>query len=207
MVVGMWSQTKKAIKELDSTSLFLTLWVLASIVPFSLAEFKWLRYILPAFPAFAILSVVPLGNWIAPHRRRLFLKAAYAVLCLTMVGMALNPKYRLRPEEMRRLAPVAESATIPERKILLYTERDHRDAHMYQIIWYADRYCELLAHANEAIVKLEREPNAAVIMDKDVFHTSTICAAAAANQTITILGQTEGFICWTIDHQHHSEEK
>jgi len=207
MVAGMWSQTKKAIKERDSTGLFLTLWVLALIVPFSLAEFKWLRYIMPAFPAFAILSAVPLNDWITAHWRRLFLKAAYAVLCLTMVGMALNPKYRVRPEEMRRLAPVAESATIPERKILLYTERDHPDAHMFQIIWYADRYCELLGNANEAIVKLEREPNAAVIMDKDVFLTSIICEAAASDQTITILGQTERFICWTIDHQHHSEEK
>jgi len=207
MVVGMWSQTKKAIKERDSTGLFLTLWVLALIVPFSLAEFKWLRYIMPAFPAFAILSAVPLNDWITAHWRRLFLKAAYAVLCLTMVGMALNPKYRVRPEEMRRLAPVAESATIPERKILLYTERLHPDAHMYQIIWYADRYCELLANANEALAKLEREPNAAVIMDKDVFLTSIICEAAASDQTITILGQTERFICWTIDHQHHSEEK
>jgi len=207
MVAGIWSQTKKAIKERDSTGLFLTLWVLALIVPFSLAEFKWLRYIMPAFPAFAILSAVPLNDWITAHWRRLFLKAAYAVLCLTMVGMALNPKYRVRPEEMRRLAPVAESATIPERKILLYTERLHPDAHVYQIIWYADRYCELLANANEALAKLEREPNAAVIMDKDVFLTSIICEAAASDQTITILGQTERFICWTIDHQHHSEEK
>ena len=207
MVAGMWSQTKKAIKERDSTGLFLTLWVLTLIVPFSLAEFKWLRYIMPAFPAFAILSAVPLNDWITAHWRRLFLKAAYAVLCLTMVGMSLNPKYRDRPEEMRRLAPVAESATIPERKILLYTERLHPDAHVYQIIWYADRYCELLANANEALAKLEREPNAAVIMDKDVFLTSIICEAAASDQTITILGQTERFICWTIDHQHHSEEK
>ena len=122
MVAGMWSQTKKAIKERDSTGLFLTLWVLALIVPFSLAEFKWLRYIMPAFPAFAILSAVPLNDWITAHWRRLFLKAA-------------------------------------------------------------------------------------VIMDKDVFLTTIICEAAASDQTITILGQTERFICWTIDHQHHSEEK
>src|SRR5262249_7644098 len=207
MVIGMWTQTRKAIKWRDSAGSLLVIWVLALIIPFSLAEFKWLRYILPAFPAFAILSAITLNDWIKPHRRRLFLKASYAVLCLTMVGMALNPKYRVRPEEMRRLAPVAESATIPERKILLYIERLHPYAHMYQIIWYADRYCELLANANEALAKLEREPNAAEIMDKKNFPLSIICEAAASDQTITILGQTERFICWTIDHQHHSEEK
>jgi hypothetical protein len=108
---------------------------------------------------------------------------------------------------MRRLAPVAEAATSPEQRILLYTERVPRDAHMFQVIWYADRYCELLSDANEAIAKLRKEPNAAVIMDKEVFRTSMICAADAYDQTIKILGETEGFICWTLLQQNHSEEK
>jgi len=197
MVAGIWTQTKKAIYERDSMSSLLIIWVLALIAPFSLAEFKWLRYILPAFPAFAILSAITLNDWVPAHRMRFFLKAVYVVLCLTMVGLALNPKYRVRPEELRRLAPVAEAATSPERRILLYTERVPRDAHMFQIIWYADRYCELLSNANDAIVKLEREPNAAVIMDKEIFRTSIIPAASAADQSIKILGETEGFVCWT----------
>jgi len=192
MIVGLWAQTKKALKERDSTGSLLAIWVLAVIAPFCLAEFKWLRYILPAFPAFAILSAITLNGWIADHRRRLFLKTAYVALSLVMLGMAFNPKYRTRPEEMRRLAPVAEAATSPERRILLYTERAPRDAHMFQIIWYANRYCELLTSANEAVVRIEKNQDAAVIMDKDVFR-----ASIAADQNIKILGETEGFVCWT----------
>jgi len=207
MLIGMWTRTKKAIWERDSTGSLLAVWVLALIVPFSLAEFKWLRYILPAFPAFAIFSAFTLDDWVAERRRPIFQKVAYALLCLTMVGLAVNPKYRVRPEEMRRLAPVAEAATSPEQRILLYTERVPRDAHMFQVIWYADRYCELLSDANEAIAKLLKEPNAAVIMDKEVFRTSIICAADAYDQTIKILGETEGFICWTMLQENHSEEK
>jgi hypothetical protein len=175
----------------------LALWVVAVIVPFSIAQFKWLRYIMPAFPAFAILSALTLDNWLSERRRQVFLKAAYAVLCLTMVGMAVNPKYRVRPEEMRRLAPIAEAATSPEQRILLYTERAPRDAHLFQIIWYANRNCELLSNANEAIARLQKEPNAAVIMDKEAFRTSVICAADAYEQSIKVLGETERFICWT----------
>ncbi|MGH9769869.1 MAG: ArnT family glycosyltransferase [Blastocatellia bacterium] len=192
MIVGLWAQTKKTFEERDPTSSLLVIWVLAVIAPFSLAEFKWLRYILPAFPAFAILSAIPLNDWIAPSRRPVFLKAAYVVLCLVMMGMAFNPKYRVRPEEMRRLAPVAEAATSPDRRILLYTERAPRDPHLFQIIWYADRYCEFLTSANEAIVKVGKNPDAAVIMDKDVFR-----ASIAVNQDIEVLGETEGFVCWT----------
>ncbi len=211
MIIGMWTQAKKAVKKRDSTGILLVVWTLALIVPFSLAEFKWLRYLLPAFPAFAILSAITLDSWlddwIGVHRRRLFLKASYVVLCLTMVGMALNPKYRVRPEEMRRLAPIAEAATPPEQRILLYTERVPRDAHMFQIIWYADRYCELLLDPNEAIVKLEKEPGAAVIMDKEIFQKSIIDAEADSDRSIKILGETEGFVCWTIANQYYTEEK
>src|SRR5262245_31033933 len=207
MLIGMWTRTKKAIMERDSTGGFLIIWVLALIIPFSLAEFKWLRYILPAFPAFAILSAFTLDDRVAGRRRRLFQKAAYALLCLTMVGLAVNPKYRVRPEEMRRLAPVAEAATSPEQRILLYTERVPRDAHMFQVIWYADRYCELLSDANEAIFKLERAPGAAVIMDKEIFQKSIINAASASNLNIKILGETEGFVCWTTAGQYYPEEK
>lgn len=201
MVIGLWTQTKKAIKERDSTSSLLVIWVLCAIAPFCLAEFKWLRYIMPAFPAFAILSAIPLDGWIAAHRRRLFLKTAYITLCLVMLGMAINPKYRVRPEEMRRLAPVAEAATSPERKILLYTERAPRDAHLFQIIWYANRYCELLNSANEAIVRIEKNQDTAVIMDKKIFQSSI-----AANQNIKILGVTERFVCWTKINQLNASE-
>jgi 4-amino-4-deoxy-L-arabinose transferase-like glycosyltransferase len=180
-LLGLWAQTKKTLKERDSTASLLVIWVLGAIAPFCLAEFKWLRYILPAFPAFAIISAMTLDNWVADHRR--FLKITYIALCLVMLGMALNPKYRVRPEEMRRLAPIAEAATSPGQKILLYTERSPRDAHMFQIIWYANRHCELLTDANQAIVKLNKNPDAAVIMDKEVFQTSI----GAVNQNIKIL--------------------
>jgi 4-amino-4-deoxy-L-arabinose transferase-like glycosyltransferase len=193
MIVGLWKQSKKMIEERDSTGSLLVIWVLAVIVPFSLAEFKWLRYIMPVFPAFAILAAIPLNEWIAERRRTFFLKAAYAVLCVVMVGMAVNPKYRVRPEEMRRLAPIAEAATAPGRRILLYTERAPRDAHLFQIIWYANRHCELLSDADEAIARLRGGPDAAVIMDKEVFRRSI----GAANSNVQVLGETEGFVCWT----------
>lgn len=193
MLIGLWMQAKKMFAERDAMSSLLVLWVLGVIVPFSLAEFKWLRYLMPVFPAFAILAALPINKWITAQRRPLLLKATYAVLCLAMVGMAFNPKYRVRPEELRRLAPVAEAATSPEQPILLYTERAPRDAHLFQIIWYADRRCELLTEVDEALDRLDRNPTAAVIMDRAAFQTLRRRAA----RRIKVLGETEGFVCWT----------
>jgi len=115
------------------------------------------------------------------------------VFCLALVGLAFNPKYRVRPEEIRRLAPVAAAATHPARNILLYTEKKPRDAHLFQVIWYADRNCDLLEDYRETFVRLEQEPKAAVIMDKAVFQRF----APAQRAIIQVLGETEGFVCWT----------
>jgi 4-amino-4-deoxy-L-arabinose transferase-like glycosyltransferase len=201
MVIGLWTQAKKMVGERDSTGSLLVIWVLGVIAPFCLARFKWLRYILPVFPAFAILSAITLDKWITDHRRRFFLQAAYAVLCLAMLGMAFNPKYRVRPEEMRRLAPIAEAATNPERRILLYTERAPRDAHLFQIIWYANRYCELLAGADEAIARLKSDPKAALIMDKEIFQKSF-----SGDPSVKLLGETEGFVCLAKSNQLEAVE-
>lgn len=193
MSIGLWQQWRKMFAERDAMSALLVIWVLGVIVPFSLAEFKWLRYLMPVFPAFAILAALPLNEWITATRRPLFLKAAYVVLCLVMVGMAFNPKYRARPEEMRRLAPIAAAATAPEQPILLYTERTPPQAHLFQVIWYADRRCELLTNIDEAMDRLQCAPNAAVIMDKAAFQTLRDRTACS----IKVLGETEGFVCWT----------
>jgi 4-amino-4-deoxy-L-arabinose transferase-like glycosyltransferase len=193
MIAGLATAVKKTIRERDSAGSLLVIWVLAVIAPFSLAEFKWLRYILPVFPAFAILAAIPLNQWITAYRRPFLLKAAYVVLLLGIAAMAANPKYRVRPEELRRLAPLAEAATQPGGQILLYTEREPRDAHLYQVIWYADRRCELLTEVDQALAKFDGGANAAVIMDKAAFCSSI----SNSDPNVKLLGETESFVCWT----------
>jgi 4-amino-4-deoxy-L-arabinose transferase-like glycosyltransferase len=192
LLAGLWLQARQWRRAKDSTSSFLLLWVLGVLIPFSIAGHKWLRYLMPIFPAFAILAAMALDRLLTAQRRGVFLQAAYAVFCLALLGLAFNPKYRVRPEEIRRLAPVAAAATHPARNILLYTEKKPRDAHMFQVIWYADRNCDLLADYREALARLEQEPEAAVIMDKAVFQR----IESAQRSTIQVLGETEGFVCW-----------
>jgi Dolichyl-phosphate-mannose-protein mannosyltransferase len=193
MAIGFAAQAKKMVRERDAAASLLVIWVPAVVVPFSFAEFKWLRYIMAAFPAFALLAAFTLDGWLPAARRARFLQAAYAVLLLTMAAMWFNPKYRVRPEEIRNLAPIAESATHPEQKILLYTEQPPRDAHLFQLIWYANRRCDLLDDFNEVVARLERTPDAAAITDKQAFER----AGCTNDRNIRVLGETERFICWT----------
>lgn len=199
MLLGLWMQSRKLFKERDSTSILLIVWVLAVMVPFSLIHYKWLRYIMPLFPVFSILAAIPICQWMESRAKLRFpsahLKAAYVLLGLLMAGMALNPKYRERPEELRRLAPVAEAVTLPQHPILLYTERTPRDAHLFQLIWYADRQGELLDDIRDVVSRVKKAPNSAVIMDKAAFRNSV----SRIKPRIKVLAETEGFVCWTIN--------
>lgn len=207
LALGLWFQIRKLLKDWDSTSVLLLVWVLAVIVPFSLIHYKWLRYILPVFPAFSILAAMPICQWLEWRQKNVFpsvhLKTLYVLLGLLMIAMAFNPKYRDRPEELRRLAPIAESVTSPDQRILLYTERAPRDAHLYQLIWYADRNCELLNESKEVFARLARQPKSAVIMDKEAFRTSI----GKVKPGVKVLGETEGFVCWTINNSPSPPEK
>lgn len=199
MLVGVWLQTKRLLAERDSSAALLLIWVFCVIFPFSLIHYKWLRYILPVFPAFAILSAFPICHWIEQRQKNIFpsmqLKILYGLLAVTMVVMASIPKYHERPEELRKLAPVAEAATLPDQRILLYTERAPRDAHLFQLIWYANRRCELLTESKDALSILKLDPKTAVIMDKAVFRSSI----EHDQPDVEVLAETDGFVCWTVN--------
>lgn len=123
------------------------------------------------------------------------LKILYGLLAITMVVMASIPKYHERPEELRKLAPIAEAATLPDQRILLYTERSPRDAHLFQLIWYANRRCELLTESKDALSILKLDPKTAVIMDKAVFRSSI----EHDQPDVEVLAETDGFVCWTVN--------
>jgi len=192
ILVGFWRQTKKMIGQRDLAGSLLVIWVVCVMVPFSLIETKALRYILPAFPAFAMLAAMTLHGWIPARGRAFTLKMAYSVMALVILALALNPKYHVRPEEMRRLAPVAQASTPPDEHILLYTNREPEWAHLYQVIWYAERRGHLLTKINDLISRLERSAETSVITDKEVF-TQTLLSLSLRFE---VLGETENFICF-----------
>jgi len=111
------------------------------LIPFSLAESKVLRYILPVFPAFAILSAYALHRLLTPQRLPKF--AQIAVLLLSLAGFITLafPNYEIRGGDMRALAPVSDAATAPGEKVVLYTSGEYQWNYGTQLIWYGNRLC------------------------------------------------------------------
>ena len=152
----------------DYGSTLLCLWVAVVVLPFSLAESKVLRYILPAFPAFSILAATALDRLIAPRRRTL-LVAAWAILGVATIAATIFPDPRLRAEDMRRLAPFVAGHVPVGRRVVLYTAGELQWEHRNTLIWYADRLVWHELGIDEVIARLRSEPGAIAIIDQQSF--------------------------------------
>jgi hypothetical protein len=191
VLIGAWLCAKRLWKTRDQSAALLFIWIFCVMAPFSLLEIKYLRYILPAFPAFTLLAATALNRLIPEARKIIGFKIAYAVLVAIMVVLAVVPKYRVRPEEMRSLAPVAQSLIPPERPILLYTYGKQSLPHLYQVIWYADRNADLRTDINEVLAEIETSAEAAVIMDKETYSQ----IAETIGDHIRVEAESENFVC------------
>jgi 4-amino-4-deoxy-L-arabinose transferase-like glycosyltransferase len=170
----------------------LIVWFFVVLIPFSLAESKVLRYILPVFPAFAILSAYALHRLLTPQRLPKF--AQIAVLLLSLAGFITLafPNYEIRGGDMRTLAPVSDSATAPGEKVVLYTSGEYQWNYGTQLIWYGNRLCAHLKDMKEVETRLAEREQTVVIMDKPSF-----ADFKTQNESkIKILGESEKFVCF-----------
>lgn len=170
----------------------LIVWFFVVLIPFSLAESKVLRYILPVFPAFAILSAYALHRLLTPQRLPKF--AQIAVLLMSLAGFITLafPNYEIRGGDMRALAPVSDAATAPGEKVVLYASGEYQWNYGTQLIWYGNRLCTHLKDIKEVENQLAEREQTVVIMDK----TSFADFKTQNESKIEMLGESEKFVCF-----------
>lgn len=203
LCLGMYTACRKAVSERDQISGLLVTWVLCVVVAFSLAESKVLRYILPAFPAFSILSALALRGILTSARMPKFFRIAYPLLLALALVTIFFPNYRVRAADMRTLAPIAERATKVDEKLLLYTSGEHKWDYRNQLIWYGDRLCTHLKSLDEIETRLDSGARTVAILDRDAFNK----LVARRKVHFEVLGESDNFICIrsaveTLRHRH-----
>jgi hypothetical protein len=169
----------------------LAVWVVVVGLPFSLIQHKVLRYILPAFPALAILSAVAWRYWM-PER---LLVRSFALACAVMGAsvfvLSTSASYRLRAVEVRPLALLADRAMESGQAILLYTGGPPRWDYLHQIIWYTDRHAQMLFNVPQALCQLHQPTAPILILDRATYeeYLQSQC------DDLEVLGQTSGLVC------------
>lgn len=165
---------------LRKTNYFALLWTAAAIVPLFFVGTTYGRYLMPAFPAMALVCGIALNRWIPIARREMWFRAA----CIVVLGVAAYTIFVPSPErgmDMRTLAPAVTANTSRDQRVLLYTGGELRFDIQNQLLWYGNRYVDLVTNLNPA-------QGAVGVIDKVSF---TRIAPRAQ-----VLAESEGFVCY-----------
>ena len=190
-MLGVGLQLKRMIRERDVVACLLVLWVVMVLIPFSLAESKVLRYVMPIFPALSLTAGLFIDDLVPPRFKPTGYRVAYIVTCIIAVSLLFFPSYRLRAEDMRKLAPIADAATSPEQRVLLYSFGERRWDYRNQLIWYGNRLCDQTEDLEQVSSLLRCDPDAVVIVDKAALARLT----TQIDLPLDTLGQSDNFVC------------
>jgi 4-amino-4-deoxy-L-arabinose transferase-like glycosyltransferase len=206
MVIGLFLQGKAMLRTKDRLATLVVLWVVLVILAFSMAEAKILRYIMAAFPAFSILSAIPLNRWLSKAQHKINMKLVYGLLIAAALGIAIFANHKQRAEDMRQLAPIADANTTADQVVYIYTYGEPHSNYIAQFLWYANRFCENSRDANELFVKINNTGESVVIMDKATYaslitdpNNPEIHLKRKKHELVLQLqplGESEKFICY-----------
>jgi 4-amino-4-deoxy-L-arabinose transferase-like glycosyltransferase len=205
MLIGLATQIRKMFKEREVTATLLVCWVAWVIVPFSLAESRVLRYLLPAFPAFSILAALAgsslassylswyrawyragyLGEYLAGRLRERMMKVTYAVGVVSVLVIVAFPSYRVRAGDMREMARIADSIAAPDQRVMLYSFGEKRWDYRNQLIWYGHRLCRQFERLDDLGSALDE--HSVAVIDRRAY--------AQLREKVVLRGESPNFVC------------
>jgi 4-amino-4-deoxy-L-arabinose transferase-like glycosyltransferase len=167
MVAGMVLVIRKKDRKLR----ILILWVAVVYVLCAITKSRVLRYMLPAYPAFAILSAIGL-LWLLPERYvRNGLRVLTPLLAIVVLGVAIRPPVNIHAVDTRPIALASTGATAPGELITFYDDGAPRFDEMNEMLWYGDRYFVAVLESSQLREALKNPKTRVFIMDVPTFQS------------------------------------
>jgi 4-amino-4-deoxy-L-arabinose transferase-like glycosyltransferase len=189
MIAGM----VLVIRGKDRGRRILVLWVAVVFVLCAITKSRVLRYMLPAYPAFAILSAIGL-MWMFPERYvRNGLRMLTPALGVLVLFIAVRPPVNLHAVDTRPIAVAATGATAPGERITFYDDGAPRWDEMNEMQWYGNRYFAEVWDASQLPAALERPKTRVFIMDVNTFRA--LVESKIPNQIVARAGH---LICFRL---------
>jgi len=165
MIAGM----VLVIRRRDRRLRFLVLWVAVVYVLCAITKSRVLRYMLPAYPAFAVLAAIGL-LWLVPERYvRNGLRVLTPVLAIFVMFIAIRPPVNWHAAETRPIALASTRATGPNERITFYDDGAPRFDEMNQMLWYGDRYFVAVLEPGKLPEALQKPQTRVFIVDANAF--------------------------------------
>jgi 4-amino-4-deoxy-L-arabinose transferase-like glycosyltransferase len=194
MVVGIIIQARKIGGRGEKLAELLVVWVAFVILPFSLAEAKVLRYIMPVFPAFSMLSVIPILRWLPTIRKNVYLRVGYLALSVGVLLIAAFQRPLTRAEDMKELAPIVDAHTEPHQRVVIYTHGGIHSGHINQLLWYSNRFCTLAPDPDKLMEAMRSDGNKVFIADIGSYEK----LSGNSGVRLETLMSTKNFVCFKV---------
>ena len=198
MVAGLGIQIRAVASRPEASDALPLVWLVLVLVPISLAEIKYGRYLIPAFPALAMVSAAGVNYWMPPGRR----VAGFIMACIALPLAAAFPilfPAAERGAEMRTLAPVVERNSESAQRVLFYTNGDAGYGYHNQFLWYANRHSETLTGLPQLTARLAQSQPATGIIDSPSFEKLMNQLPPAVTRRIQVLARSGQFLCYRLN--------
>ncbi|MBC8166759.1 MAG: glycosyltransferase family 39 protein [Bryobacteraceae bacterium] len=163
-----------AIRSRDRRWILPIVWLAVVFAICSVTKSRVLRYMLPAYPAMAILSAFGLRTLISENRLKTGLRFLIPVLGIGVMGVAAFPPVRWHALETRPLAIAVTAATTPGERIGFYDEGQPRYDETNQLLWYGERYFVFLFDHDSLLKQLDNPATRVYIMDRATFDADIV---------------------------------
>ncbi len=165
MIAGMVLVIRRRDRKLS----ILILWIAVVYALCAITKSRVLRYMLPAYPAFAILSAIG-SLWLIPERYvRNGLRILTPLLAVLVIVVAIRPPVNWHAAETRPIALASTRATAPNELITFYDDGAPRFDEMNQFLWYGDRYFVPVLEPGKLPEALHRPRTRVFIVDANAF--------------------------------------
>ncbi len=145
-------------------------WIAVVFLLCAAARSRVLRYMLPAYPAFAILAALGIKRYIRDRYVRVGLRAGTAVLALGVAAVAAFPRTHFEAAEIRPIAKAATAATQPGERVAFYDAGQPRFDEDNQMQWYGDRFLIRLLTREDLTDALRAGRARVFVLDKDSYY-------------------------------------
>ncbi len=147
----------------------LLIWIAVVFVLCAAAKSRVLRYMLPAYPAFAILSAIGLERLVPPAYIWKGLRVLAAVGAIASVAITVFPRKTAQAAEIRPIAQAATLATPEGSRIAFYDAGQPRFDETNQLLWYGDRYLDILLTPEQLRASLSEPAPRVYVVDRETY--------------------------------------
>lgn len=185
-----------SIRDRTSRSWLLLTWVAAVWLEVSIGQGRVLRYMLPAWPAFAMLSAIALVRFVAESTLRRAIRWATPVLAAICLIVALLPRQRIHAADIRPIAQAATAAAQPGQRVGFYDGPAPRWDESSQLQWYGDLLIDGPWNQQELARALAAGSPQVLILDRD-----TYLEAIRNRAPLTPIASSGHLVCARLDTQ------